>query len=267
MKRIIIALAGCVALSACGGGGGGGGTTIQTATFSPVEAYSGDTQGELELNSAGDRIKVDIDGVTATLTAGSITSAGTFVGGQQTGTEQITAFVSETANSRAGVAHIRDGSDPQNLSSQFARLTKTEVPTTGTATVSGDYVGLLTYNNRAIGRMTGEARMVANFGSETVRGRITDRKYGSVTTGDAFSTVSVNDIVLEETGFNKNGRFNGDITGGAFSTSTITGTSNGGSFAGVIAGRTGDEIVGGVRVNTTYGSRDFVEQGAFAAGQ
>lgn len=264
MKKLMIALTGCVALSACGGGG----TTVQQKTpmFTPVAAHQGSAQGELELNAAGDRIKVDIDGATATLTAGSIASAGTFTGGEQTDSERVYAYISETNNSRAGVAHIRNGADPQNLSAQFARITKIEAPTSGSATVSGDYVGILTANNNAIGRMTGDARLTASFGSQTVRGRITNREYGNLRTGNVSTGVMVNDIQLEETSFNKNGRFIGDISGGAFSTATLNGTATGGGFAGLIAGRDGDEIVGGVQVTSTYGGTDFIEQGAFAAG-
>ncbi|MEY1557595.1 hypothetical protein AB3Y40_18350 [Yoonia sp. R2331] len=263
MKKVFLIGAACLTLAACGGGGG---TTVTTPKFAPVQAHQGDGPGELELNAAGDRIKVDMGDVTTTLTAGSIASAGTFVGGRQTGSEQATAFVSATGNSRAGVAFTRNGTDPQHLSSQFARLTQTDAPTTGSATLTGDYVGILTNNNNAIGRMTGDARITANFGNDTVRGRITNREYGSLTTGNVFATVSVDDIVLEQTGFNGNGRFSGDISGGAFSTAAITGTSNGGNFAGLIAGVTGDEIVGGLQVNSTYGGQQFVEQGAFAAG-
>lgn len=263
MKNAILAFAGLVTLSACGGGGT---SPNQTATFNAAAGHRGDARGEIALNSAGDKIKVDIDGATATLDVGSATAAGTFRAGYQGGTESILAFVSETDASRAGLANYRT-SGVSNNTAQFERLRTTEVPTQGSASATGDYVGLLTGNGgfRA-GRITGDATVTANFTEGTVRGRVTDRTYGSAINGGAIASVQFGDLALNRTDLNQNGRFSGSVQGGGFTVNGVAATVNSAGYSGLVAGASGDEIVGAVEIDTTYNGSAFTEYGVFATG-
>jgi len=180
------------------------------------------------------------------------------------------AFVSTGEGTVAGGTSFADGGD-FFTGAFFARTAESDMPTTGSATFTGDYVGMLVAEDTqasAFGAgFTGTASLTVDFEDATVSGSITDRSLVSLITDDDFPDTSVADVTLVGTTLSETGSFTGQVTGGAYSsgtsTSAVAPTS---TYSGLIGGPAADEAVGAVEMTHILDSNNTLEIGAFAAG-
>ncbi|WP_067733418.1 transferrin-binding protein-like solute binding protein, partial [Novosphingobium naphthalenivorans] len=162
-------------------------------------------------------------------------------------------------------------SDPDALSTYagvFAGAPQTaltsDMPTTGSATYSGNAVGYVVDPSSAsaygtAGRFYGDATLTANFAGNSLSGSITNNTVYSV--GDAQETLAIggmNDIALSATisGNTYSGTATaGSGTGNVFDIAGATGTLNG-AFYGTAAAETGGtfSLEGGTNGVTVIGS-------------
>lgn len=264
LKKISCVTAALATLAACGGSGGGG--PVVTPKFSPTSGFEGSENASVQLNGDGTKIIVDANGTTTALDVGSAATVGSFDGGyEESGAEYTLAYVSESATSRASVLAYRAGGGP-STSAHFRRTQTIDAPTSGTAITTGDYVGVLSANGSPVATVTGDARMVANFGAGTIRGRVTNRQLTSPVTGNPAGVGSMANISLEETTLTANGRFDGTASGGEYTGGGSTAVNTSASYSGLVAGTNGSEVVGAVSIDSTISGTALNETGAFATG-
>lgn len=247
-RPILPALLAFGGLTACGGGGTGGGdmtetvarattfteTYLDSSTFTDV-AYDPDLDVFRITYPAGDGTFL-IQSLGRNLAREAIIPDGFRVYG-----EGDAIIVRGVTDSGAGTVYaLRDAFDGAEYS--LERIGDTILPTSGSATYTGGYSGLLADldNNLVnLGQINGLATLTADFANASIGGEITDRVNGD---GRDFD-----DLILTTTSL--------DMTTGAFDNTTEGGVLVGldydtaeGSFNGLIVGANGNEIVGGVQV-------------------
>ena len=271
MKHVlIISLPLCV-LTACSGGGGGTATAPTVVTVPALSQTAGDTEVAVEVSPGGDTITVTKSGgpeATSTLSAPDV---GTYRTVFDDVGDYTFAFVSTGDGSVAGGATYEDGAE-QTHGVFYERIGDTDLPTTGSATFTGDYLAMLidpATGGTLIGAgITGNASLTVDFAESTVSGEITDRGVYSLVSGDPFGSVSgVDPMMLELTSLSATGTFIGDASGGAITSGMSVSTISASSFySGLVAGADAGEAVGAVSALHTLGLEQFLEIGTFAAG-
>ena len=266
------ALAGAAGCSSNGGGTAGTQQTQQTSAPEPepttvgaANDFVGITEGEILLNSNGEKIIVNIDGIIERVNIDTLDAIGTFRGGIHE--DELHVFLSETDRSRAGIMAFYDGSlDEFEYSTQFARIDDTTIPLSGTATLNGGYVGFLYVVDRDEQyRMQGVAEFVTNFTEGTFRGRISDREITNFD-GSTEYDVEFADIVLNLTDITDAGGFAGSLIGGHILRDDEF-TEGSGTYQGLVAGANGDEVVGGLELTYMSDNDDVLNEiGTFAGG-
>ena len=134
------------------------------------------------------------------------------------------------------------------------RAEAVEVPTTGAANYSGGYTGLLARESdkKAVGYVTGTACLTADFGAGSIGGAIVGRSSGLA------------DITIPATPLSAGGTFSGAITGGQGP--GLGDTASNGQLSGMFADVAAGEIVGGLRLDQSFGGVDYYEVGGFTTG-
>ena len=254
----------CAALAACGGSG----TVAPTTTFAPTGGTRGIPFLPVTYDAMLDEYTLQSGVDTFVLSGSSTFDIGTFdaavdtVGGNG-------VFISQTDDSIAQLTSV-SGVGP---GTRFTRIVPTVAPGSGTSTLTGDYVALLT--NNASGNveliMSGDASMTFDFGASTTGGIITNRVVRDATNNTVFVGVAVGDITLTETTLtNDSGIYGGTTSGGSIDLSTFMGspTTTVGTYSVFIAGDSADEAVGGLGLlHTPVGAGDLLrETGVLALG-
>ena len=143
----------------------------------------------------------------------------------------------------------------------FGRIGPTELPLSGTAQFNGNYAGFTTTR-----RVNGKARLDVDFAGEVIEGRITDRIFRLRPDNVADVVNPLSTLILERTSLNADGTFQGVTGGGQIVNGQLLWNPATGSFAGLIGGATGNEVVGTVAITHRAPSgATFDEVGGFLA--
>ncbi|MEJ6401690.1 hypothetical protein [Yoonia sp. 2307UL14-13] len=177
-------------------------------------------------------------------------------GGGFTRTYNFEGFRGETESGGGSVTFI--SAHPSFGGYQgMARHIETEMPTTGSATLSGDYFGYFSAirDTKEFTYIYGATELDLNYTNATVQGRISERIDSA---GNVFE-----DVILQETDVSA-GRFTGDISGGAMIAEDFD-VAHRHQYDGMIVGPEGNEAVGGIAIRHTNTEADEFgwESGAF----
>lgn len=266
------ALISAMVLAGCGGS-----STPSTVDVLPERANLGDLPVNVTYDNATDTYTLERAGFGPTvLTPSTIYTFGTFEGafGEPSAGQIFFAQISETDDSSA-IVFTREDSSGGFSSATVARLTDTVMPTQGTATLTGDYVGLVKIAGdgevRAV--IIGEAAVDVDFGDATLSGTVINRElreFGSPSS--ILIGITSDNLMLGETTIAAaDGSFAGATSGGrfiedaGFLTEELL-TVPDGNYTGLIAGPDGTEAVIAVRMTFSDASDNFEEVGAIAAG-
>lgn len=253
-------------LAACGGSGGSGVTSTNYDPFSGFVV----TDFIASYDSTADEYTVERGSDTVVLPANVAFDIGTFDAASNSAGQGI--FVSRTDGSLVELSVFSGLANPTSV--HLERLVPTAIPDAGTATLTGDYIAILT--DRSMNEveliLSGDASLTFDWAASTASGSISNRVVRDPNTNLVLVGISVADLILEETGtFSSNGTLGGSTTGGSLDFTTQVGapTQTGSNLYNlVVAGDTANEAVGAVTVvHTAVGSGDiFDERGAFALG-
>ena len=215
--------------------------------------------------TAGGDIYVDFGGGGVTYPVTNPTDIPGFVrfADQAIGTDpNVVGYVVETADTVALVVGTNTAAPTPTIGiaysgAAFARSTAAEVPTTGSATYSGNYAGLISDGAGVASVMSGNVALSANFAGSTVSGAISNREETSRdgTRGSISSPKSLDLAGI----IGAAGNFSGTATGGEFADGTTT---SGGQFVGMFGGDGGNEAVGAVTIEHQDGGT-YTEVGVF----
>ena len=141
------------------------------------------------------------------------------------------------------------------------RLETPNLPTSGTASFSGDYSGVYFANMEEdsvwMDNITGDATLDANFSDSTVSGSIINRD--SVESGDLDNvTLSASSI--------SNGAFSGTASGGGDGDGNYVASD--GTYEGMFTGAVGSEVIGSINIpiiSSEYAPNGGFEMGIFIA--
>lgn len=233
------ALSACVALTACGGSGAG--HTAETMTVSPLQRNSGTAR--LGYNPATGAL--NSDGTIVSI----VTSIQKVGGSPNIVTPNIleaSYTVRSNDNEVYAFAYATNGLANGTSGLLYGRAVTAELPTTGTATLNGEYRGLLvvdqpTNDNRDLvdNFVSGDVAMNINFGDGIVSGRISERRLGNVETGNLYTNPNAtffesNDVILQESRLDDNGLFAGTTAGGGLRSNSYTSPNRPGTYAGAV---------------------------------
>jgi hypothetical protein len=140
------------------------------------------------------------------------------------------------------------------------RLETTNLPTSGTASFSGDYSGVYFANKEEDSVwwdiITGDVTLDANFSDSTVSGSIINRD--SDETGDRDNvTLSVSSI--------SNGAFSGTASGGGGGSPNGIYVVSDGTYEGMFTGADASEVIGSINIPMTNDRYSGFEMGIFIA--
>ncbi|MBV1868470.1 MAG: hypothetical protein KUG69_11285 [Marinosulfonomonas sp.] len=280
---ILIAVAG---LSACSGGTSGG---TASGTTPLAGGVSGTTGGSTQVGTAhgvanGQPVAMTIGGTTITGLVRDTTydkgvlksfvqsEIDVIAGGSYSNREAGHTGVSSTGAMSASVMNTDFTSTEAGgiqRAASYARVSGGTMPTTGSATFTGDYAGGMGASNISAFIITGDVSLSADFGASTISGNITNRVGGQNIVVPGAS--SFEDVALGATAIGADGSFSGATTGGQFADLSIVGavTSNNGTYDGLIGGATGSEAAGAINLLINYDNggtvRNTTEVGVFIA--
>ena len=139
------------------------------------------------------------------------------------------------------------------------RLETTNLPTSGTASFSGDYSGVFFGNEDEDSvwyqNITGDVTLDANFSDSTVSGSITNRING-------YGGVEQDDVALSVSSIS-NGAFSGTASGGGGGNQNNVASD--GTYEGMFTGADATEVIGSINIPMTGDSRVGFEMGIFIA--
>ena len=149
------------------------------------------------------------------------------------------------------------------------------IPLSGTANFSGDYAGMLTRRqnlpnpNFTSSYVTGEVQLTADFGSERLDGRISDRQaYATSNDSESNSLADLTLNALELTG-GRSSNSGGSTSGGVIQNSSYVATGGNifGNWQAAVAGEEAEAIAGSISVFHNYNNNnlDLNEVGVFVA--
>lgn len=152
----------------------------------------------------------------------------------------------------AGVVATGDYLNHGFSGSTYGRDASSTLPTTGLATFTGRYAGLLTYDGSGgVDRTTGTVNIDVDFTDGVVEGTVTNRS-------NVTQATAQDNVILATT----------YITDGKFSSGVATSYNAGvevekGTYEGIIGGDTGLEVAGVIILTSTTGALPTKETGVF----
>ena len=139
------------------------------------------------------------------------------------------------------------------------RLETPNLPTSGTASFSGDYSGVFFGNEDEDSvwyqNITGDVTLDANFSDSTVSGSITNRING-------YGGVEQDDVALSVSSIS-NGAFSGTASGGGGGNQNNVASD--GTYEGMFTGADATEVIGSINIPMTSDSHVGFEMGIFIA--
>ncbi len=159
---------------------------------------------------------------------------------------------SQTGSGKGQVAVIASAAVAHSLlGAVISRDGAVSLPTVGSASLNGDYVGFLMDKGLMNGTtITGAACLTASFDAGTIGGSIINRN------GYTYNNITIPDMQIAS-----GGSFSGPISGGE---STVAGsTASGGQIMGMFADPAAGEVVGGLRLDHVINGIDAIEVGGF----
>ena len=158
-------------------------------------------------------------------------------------------------NIRTSVANVPGYSTISDASfgSRYARHTNTEIPSSGTATMHGRYIGalsddrLIPANAHANAHLAiyGDVELTVDFAEESISGLISNRQVFEQSVPE-FETTIVDDLVLTKTDIANDGSYSAATSGGRHRPSATTSAT--GTYTGIISGAYATETAGAVAV-------------------
>lgn len=252
-------------LTACGGSGGP--TTVDIAAGTDS---IGGAATEITFDPATEQYTVAVDGTEVVMDRLPAYDNGTFLAARGASDLEYGLYVSEGDNSSVVVFRPNFVDITGGPSTSFVRTGPDTLPTSGTATLTGDYQGIVQGGTATdvFLLIDGDMSLEVDFDDATISGSITDRiPLNPETNGRMFDGTPpvINDLELPETAISETGTFGGVIDSGAFELHGDTAVVVDGAFEGLLADN-GTEAVGGVSLIHAFGFGGFLEVGAFAAG-
>jgi hypothetical protein len=211
--------------------------------------------------------EISLDGVNHSLRASANGSRTLFaISSGDPATESSFAYVAGTSGLSQGLSGAR-----------ISRAGTSTLPTSGTASYSGDYAGLAFQNYQTTTKgvfqevfllTSGDVSLVTSFTSNRVDGKITNRQAFS-TDGTRDSSWTAADIKINSATLTTNGDYRATLSGGGLSQLGDVTTTNNGQVAGIVGGINGQSTAGTLFLNHVMISNnaDFAltERGAFSA--
>lgn len=255
--RTSLATAFAVILSACG-------TTSPAVDLAPVTQQIGSDFTELTFDSNGGLTGVSINGMPQILSQDSGGDHGVvkaFAGGST-----VFAAIGDTGDSYF-YASATNGTVSAHGTVAYVRKNTTSMPTTGSASYTGDYAGFLRLDgaptNNVTYRIRGDLNLSADFAANSVSGGISNRVFHVPGTNALAAGNTTADVTLAAAPIDANGAFTGATSGGII-TNAATWTPPVGTYSGLISGATGNEVVGGLSIaHFSPGLGAFTEIGGF----
>ena len=140
------------------------------------------------------------------------------------------------------------------------RLETPNLPTSGTASFSGDYSGVYFGNEDEdsvwYDNITGDVTLDANFSDSTVSGSITNRI-------SSYADAAVHDDVALSVSSISNGAFSGTASGGGGGYDNYVASD--GTYEGMFTGADATEVIGSINIPMTNDSYVGFEMGIFIA--
>ena len=247
-------LASFAALSACGG-----------ITVDPTAIQSGENVGKLAVsyNEVDNTLTVTDGVVEYTYARDSLADNGSIVGLIRfTDSWSDYSLRGETSSGSGEAFLVNSTENGYEAAATFLnRLETPNLPTSGTASFSGDYSGVYFANMEEdsvwMEIITGDVTLDANFSDSTVSGSIINRD--SVESGDLDNvTLSASSI--------SNGAFSGTASGGGDGDGNYVASD--GTYEGMFTGAVGSEVIGSINIpiiNADHSPNDGFEMGIFIA--
>jgi len=268
MKSVILlasftALAGCLSLKAPTGG----------STPPPTPAA---LTGDVPLSATdGTPVTVALHGTTisSTVRRPSLDN-GNFAAFDNGASPTAFGHFGTTASGNMSAA-VAVQSSPYDVATTYARTGSVSMPTTGSATFTGKYVG--NYRGSQLSMVTGDATLSVDFGAGTISGAIINRQFGTISNGAVVppNTLpwppsppegTMNDITLNSATIDSTGAFSGTISGGTDMYGGTVFFSNG-TYEGLIGGggSSPNEVVGSISRDDGMSTGSHTEYGVFYA--
>ena len=251
-------------LAACSSGGSSG-----PVTLSDVSDSVGGAPAEVSRDPDTGNYTVVVNDMELTLSRFPLIDDGTFEGALGGPDGEYGLVTSEGDNSVVTLFFADDAIVSGGPSINFARLGEDILPDVGTANLTGDYYGTLSFSvdGEPSYLIDGVVTLTLDFDEKTLNGAITDRVLVDVETFDPIppAIATVADMTLTAT-IDKTGGFSGTIADGGITVGSTPPILSEGTFVGLIADG-GNEVVGGIEVlQGIAGGGGAFEVGAFAAG-
>jgi hypothetical protein len=155
----------------------------------------------------------------------------------------------------------------------YGRRGPTELPTTGTATFSGDYAGIfgrdpVAGNQSVFAHIDGDANLAVDMANMSLTGSVTNRMAYDDDGVAAPVTTSFADVQIAGGTIAADGTFDANVTGGERTYSGGTYNFVSGSANGAFGGATGNAVAGVIQINQTnpnIGMAAHTEVGSFVA--
>ena len=248
-------LASFAALSACGG-----------ITADPNATQSGENVGNLAVSyNAVDTTLIVTDGVVeytyARDTEGDNGSIAGFLRNAETAENWLDYSLRGETSSGSGEAFLVNSTENgyEAAATFLNRLETPNLPTSGTASFSGDYSGVYFENMEEdsvwMEIITGDVTLDANFSDSTVSGSIINR--GSDVMGD----LDLDNVTLSASSIS-NGAFSGTASDDGDGNYVVSD----GTYEGMFTGAVGSEVIGSINIPTINASPNGgFEMGIFIA--
>ena len=265
MKVEFLSLATVVSLSACGGSGG----TSDPITIGPIEQTSGIEQVTAEFDDTTGDAVILLHGGNVPVTRDPRFDKGTFET-RRGGTDFGTAlFSSITDNTSALLFRPNPADITGGPTVSLARFGDSTIPTSGSATLTGDYQGVAQAGTEVslTALIDGDATLNVDFNTQIIDG-IVENRIARDPAGNGTATVSdmtLEDLTLPAAVISDTGSFTTATEGGGATLGPLTPIETDGTYFGLI-GADGTEIVIGVEIETNLGAGGLLEVGAIAAG-
>jgi hypothetical protein len=264
--HISVSTAALALLAACGGSS----TSDVPISLSPANFAEGTTPILFDPDAG----TLELDGTTvANIASTLLVLNGDGTVAVSPGNTRYTALA-RNADAYAVSAATVDGSNLRGFT--YGRRGDTGLPTTGSASFSGDYVGTFGRDSQGIGidqtivaHVDGDVALLVSFTDQTLVGSITNRQAYNLDGNPSAATTSFADAMITGGILSNDGTFDATVTGGERTTTAGTFGYTGGTANGAFAGATANSVAGVVSIGQTgpISGDAYTEIGAFVATQ